>query len=873
MRALEESILRQDPGLLPRLADRPATERHSAGPRAPSTDAGLAGRARELAAVDDVLAAAARCRGRTVVIRGEPGIGKTRFAEEVLGRARAAGFRCGRGTWDPDGSPPLWGWTRAARAVFGSDQALAATEGGVRDAASESYRLAETLLTAVGSGPPVLLVLDDVHWADADSLRLIRRVAADVADVPVVLVVALRNSPADADGSLADLLGALARLDPLRIDLAGLDEAAIVSCVAVSTGVEISPEIATELVARTDGNPFFVTEVARLLASEGALARPDSSVWRTVPSGVRDVVRQRLAGLPDATSQILAVAAVAGRSFEPAVVEQAAACSPVDVDEALASAIALGLVDEPAPGRYRFTHSLVRDAVYEMLPAPARARTHLLVATALEDAHAGRIPDHAAELAEHYRLAGTAHARSGWTFARRAGESAATRSAHAEALRLFTLAVELQERDPLTSPEERESVRVGRGRALLRLGRPIDAWPEFATAGTSALRRSDPAAAARILLEITHSAVWGWRTRAQVDHAAIDLWNEVLACRDGALTAALRARVEAALAVEHLSRPDGADTSLRLIDSAVARLRTTDAGPQDMGAVLQLAALAIARTDLLHRRAALAEELVERAARAGDECAGARALTQRAGIRAEAGRLEEAHSDLVRAQQLAERHSLPQVLLVSGWGLALLRQVHGDLAGAEEDIDRLERLEHTLATPGVGIGLAQRTTIRWVQGRLGELEPVLRQAAAYQPSELRDLHAMALVEAGRAEEARRMLGPWGEQPAVIRDYLWISLTVLRAWLWLEFADRGLATDDAVADLRRQLTPYADRLASGGLSALFLGSVSHTLARLAAADGDPVAARAHARTALDTHRSLGLEPWTARTEALLARLPD
>ncbi len=357
-----------------------------------------------------------------------------------------------------------------------------------------------------------------------------------------------------------------------------------------------------------------------------------------------------------------------------------------------------------------------------------------------------------------------------------------------------------------------------------------------------------------MLLEITDGAVWGWRIRSQVDDAAIRLWQAVLDTPHGVLSPSLRARVEAALAVEHLYVAADADTSVRLVDSALERLRAAGAGQQDMDAVLQLASSALARPHLLHRRVALADELVERAARAGDEPALAFALTQRAGVRGELGRLEEAHSDLLRAHQLAERHSLPQVLLISGWGLALLRQARGDLAGAEDDVVRLERLEHTLATPGVGIGMAQRTTIRWAQGRLAELEPALRQAAEYQPTELRDLHAMALVEAGRAEEARRLLGPWAEQPAVIRDYLWISLTVLRAWLWLELRDRGCATDDAIADLRRQLAPYADRLAAGGMSAIFLGSVAHALARLAAADDDPVAARAYAQDALDTHRS-------------------
>jgi hypothetical protein len=763
--------------------------------------------------------------------------------------------------------------TRAVRAAFGSDASLAPTPVGVRDAASESYRLAEALLAEVRGGPPVLLVLDDVHWADDDSLRLIRRVAAELAGTPLVLVVALRVSPADTGPAVRDLLGALARLDPVRCDLAGLDAAAVASCVASATGVTIPTEVATELVARTDGNPFFVTEMARLLAAEGALTRPGAPGWRSVPGGVRDVVRQRLAQLPAATSRILAVAAVAGRSFELSAVEQAAGCSSAEIDDAMESALALGLVDVQTPGRYRFTHALVRDAVYETLPAPARTRTHAGVAAALEDALAGQIAEHTTELAEHYRLAGDAYARSGWSFARRAGETAAARSAHAEARRLFAMAAELQERDPLATPEEREAVHVGLGRALLGIGRPIEAWPAFAAAGESALRREDPAAAARMLLEITHGAVWGWRIRSQVDADAIRLWQAVLDAPDGVLSPAVRARAEAALAVEHLYVPESSDVSIRLADDAIARVRTADAEPHEMDAVLQLASLAVPRLDLLPRRLALADELTERATTAGNEPALALALTQRAGSRAELGRLDDAHSDLLRARQLAERHSLPQVLLISGWGLALLRQAHGDLVGAEDDVDRLEKLEHTLAMPGVGIGLGQRATIRWAQGRLAECEPVLRRAAEHQVTEMRDLHALALVEAGRAEEARRLLGPWSEQPPLFRDYLWISLTALRAWLWLALRSNGCATDEAIAQLRRQLTPYADRLASGGLSAFFLGSVEHTLALLAEADGDPVAARTHARTALEKHRSLRLEPWTARTEELLARLPE
>ena len=533
LRQLEAAVLRQDPALdlrtpVPVVPPAPAAP----GP----TPAGLAGRDGELAAVDRVLAAAATGRGRVVLVLGEPGIGKTRFTEAVLARAASAGARTGRGSWEPDGSPPLEGWTAATRAALGRPGVLAPTPGAARDAAAESYRLAEALLTEVGGGPPVVLVLDDVHWADTDSLRLLRRVAARLATVPLVLVVALRAAAGDTPAPVADLLGALARLDPLRLELAGLDAGAVVASVAEATGIGLSTDVAEELVARTSGNPFFVGEVVRLLAAEDALADPRAAAWRTVPRGVRDVVRQRLAELTPPTVRVLAVAAVAGRAFDLPVVEQAAGRSGAEVDEAVESALALGLVEEDGPGRYRFPHALVRDAVYETLPAPARARAHADVAAALEDWHASHVADHAAELAEHYRLGGAAHARSAWSFARRAAEAAAAGSAHDEARRLFALAAELQAHDATATAVERESVTVGLARALRRLGRPLEAWPLLAGAGAAALRREGPRRAAEVLLEITEGAVWGWRTRGSVDDSAIALWHAVLDDPDGGLS-------------------------------------------------------------------------------------------------------------------------------------------------------------------------------------------------------------------------------------------------------------------------------------------------------------------------------------------------
>lgn len=867
LRRLEGAVLRQDPSLDAR---SPAPQPPAAPAGSTTAPPGLVGRDAELAEVDRALAATGGGRGRVVLVLGEPGIGKTRFTEEVLARATAAGARTGRGAWEPDGSPPLEGWTAAARAALGRPGVLAPTPGESRDAAAESYRLAEALLAEVGDGPPVVLVLDDVHWADADSLRLVRRVAARLATVPLVLVVALRAAAGDTPAAVADLLGALARLDPLRLELHGLDAAAVVAAVEASTGIALPAGVAAELVARTSGNPFFVSEVVRLLAAEDALTDPHAPAWRTVPRGVRDVVRQRLAELPPATARVLAVAAVAGRGFDLPVVEQAAGRAGAEVDEAVEAALALGLVEERGPGRYRFPHALVRDAVYETLPAPARARAHADVAAALEDWHASRVADHAAELAEHYRLAGPAHARSGWAFARRAAEAAAAGSAHDEARRLFALAAELQAHDPAATAAEREAVTVGLARALRRLGRPLEAWPLLAGAGAAALRRGEARTAAEVLLEISDEAVWGWRMRGHVDEEAIALWHSVLAAL-GDSSPVLRARIQAALTIEYLYAPGAGDTITGLLDAAIGAARGAGFSDRERAAVLHVTTGALTRPDLLHRRTAVVDELVALHSRAGSEQGLALALTQRAAVRAELGRLDEAHSDVVRASGLAERYAMPQVLLIAGWALATYRQAHDDPAGAEADILRAERLEQTLAMPGIGIGLAQRAMMRWAEGRLGELEPALRQAAGHRTGELRELHALALVESGRAAQARLLLGAWPEQPDINPDYLWTSLTVLRAWVWLGLHEQGLAGPEVVSDLRRQLEPYADRYAVGGMSAFFFGSVEHTLARLAAAAGDVVAARRHAESAVHRHRAAGLDRWAQRSVELLAQL--
>lgn len=874
LRRLETLVLQQDASLdAPPAAapvpvatavapekDRAPAQRPAEVPADAPLGPALFGRAEALAATEQVVAEVAAGTGRVVLVSGEPGIGKSRFADAVVDAAEARGFRVGRGGWESEGSPPLWGWTRAVRQLLGDADLL---DAGQTDATAASFRQADTLLEALAGGPPSVLVLDDLHWADADSLRLLRRVAAGLADVPLLLVVATRDAPSEVGPVLAETLALLARLGVHRCDLGGLAGGDVRDWVSFHHGLAVSPQIADRIIERTGGNPFFVTELVRLLVAEGVLAQPHAESWASVPTGVRDVVRQRLAQVDPRSTPVVAAAAVAGREFDLAVV--ATACG-IDLDEALERLeplLMMGLLDEVGPGRTRFSHALVRDAVHDSLSPTVRARTHASVAAAIEGHHQGRVGEHAAELAEHYRLAGPAYARSAWLFAAAGADAAAARSAHDEALRLAVVAGELQAGDAEVTPSERERVALARARALVWLSRPLESWDPAAQAARSALDRGDAAAAAAALLVVTENLVWGWRGNPDWDDEAIALWQQVRAAV-GDADPATHAHLTAGLAFELSFRPGSHAESTRLAEEALTDVRRATSDKPSRLRVVQLATSALLHPEALARRAALHDEAIELASATADHAAVAAVLSSRASDRATLGRLDEARSDVQRAFDLATRHRLPQTLLVVGWIRSTLLQVDGRFDEAEELIAEQQAFAATLAMSGQGIELAQIASLRDLQGRLGELEPALAAAAPHHPA-FRELHALAMVAVGRLDELRLRLGAYAEQPAIHRNYMWLGLTAVRARAWAALGD-----PQAIADLRAQLAPYAEQLA-GTVAVTFQGCVHQTLGELALAAGEREVAADHLQRARATHERLGLPVWVARTDALLARL--
>jgi DNA-binding SARP family transcriptional activator/tetratricopeptide (TPR) repeat protein len=550
LRQLETGILRQDPGLdwtpppqepgpSPGEAGGSAGE---AGPalaasvtRSPQTDVDeLVGRDDQLAALDGVLAGAGGGRGRVVLVAGEPGIGKTRLAEEAARRGAAAGMQVAWGRChEGDGAPTLWPWTQVVRqlaaelgpgqlaAMLGPSAAwlgqlmpeLAEPAGPpgprpVADLGAARFQLNQAvagLLRRLAEARPLLVVVDDLHWADVPSLSLLAFLAGELNDARLVVVGTYRDVEALPGRPLADTLGALAR-EPVveRIALGGLDRADVARLIGRTIGGRPAEPLVQAVADRCGGNPFFITELLRLLQSERGLAAPDAAAAarREVPVGVRDVLRRRLARLPAQTSTVLTVAAVAGRGFDLDLIEAVTGLDDEPALDAAEAAVLAGLVieDDRAAGRYRFAHALVRETIYEDISRARRARLHARVAGALV-AVRGANPEPAAEMAYHcWQAAPVIGAARALPHLLRAGEQAAAQLAYEAADEQFARALELAGQLPASSQATEQEIhigaRLGTVRLVMRGFADPDAAQALARARSLALRagmRGEPA--------------------------------------------------------------------------------------------------------------------------------------------------------------------------------------------------------------------------------------------------------------------------------------------------------------------------------------------------------------------------------------------
>jgi predicted ATPase len=546
---------------------------------------GLVGRQRELEQLDAVLDLALAGRGRLVVLTGEPGIGKTALARAFVERAAARGASWAWGTcWDGGGAPAYWPWVQIVRSLSRSEDVATRREllgdnaawlasllpelsdtfappaqQSAMDSVQARFRFFDalaSLLSGAAERRPLVVVLDDLHWADASSLYALEFVARTLPDIPLLVIAAYRHLEAHARDELAAGLGGLARM-ATRLPLEGLDRDAVGRLAADrARGLGSGPPqgIPPAVHEASAGNPFYVDELVQLLARQGRLhdARAHGRPL-PLPDGVRDAIRRRLASLDAGSTQALSAAAVIGAEFRVATLASVLHVPPAEILEQLEAPYRAGIVVAIDPGRFTFQHALVRDTLLESIGATRRAHLHRVTAEALEELHRDDPEPRLAEIAHHFLHAATeAGAERAVRYAARAARQAIGQFGYEEAARLYERGLDVAASLPADEARACE-LQQGLGEALMRAGDVEGAQRALRAAAEHARRLDDPQRLAQAALASTLGSL----SPGLVEAELVALLEEALARLDAvrcddrerrALEDALRCRLRVQLA-------------------------------------------------------------------------------------------------------------------------------------------------------------------------------------------------------------------------------------------------------------------------------------------------------------------------------------
>jgi class 3 adenylate cyclase/tetratricopeptide (TPR) repeat protein len=837
---------------------------------------------------------------RAVMLGGEPGIGKTRLASELGQVLRAEGALVLAGRCDEDLGVPYQPFVEALRHyvdhashlrlgrhagelarlvpelaghVPGLPEPLSA------DPETERYRLFDAVagwLVEASAETPVLLVLDDLHWAAKPTVLLLRHVLRSPEPMRVLVVGTYRDTDIGRADPLTDFLGDLHRLGGAeRLSLSGLDGAGVAAFIEQAAGHQLDEEgeaLVAAVWRETEGNPFFTTEVIRHLAESGVVEQREDRWVVTrepedfgIPEGVRDVVGRRLARLSDEENQVLACSAVIGLEFEPRIVQAAGGFTEGTVITALERAVATRLVVE-VPGavpRNRFAHALVRATLYDELTAARRVSLHRRVAEAIESVHGALLDDHLPALAHHWGRA-TGHAEAGGRaveYATRAGDRALGQLAHDEAAVYYRQALEILDLAGGGQETQRLELLISRGEAERRAGDATHRQT-LLDAARLAERLGDADALARAALANTRGF---WGSIGQVDHERVGAMQAALAVL-GSEQPATRARILVILAGELVYGPDPGEFR-RLADAALALAREID-DVATLAEVLLSRGTALLGADTVRERLAETEELLRLTDQLGDPLTTCRAEFVRLLVALEMGLSREAERCREAGSRLADELGQPflrWLFLMERVNVALLR---GEFEDAERFVYETLAAGEAADQPDARIFFgSQLGHLRLEQGRLAELAEGIETAAAMAPAMPAWQAHMALLhcETGREDEARNALaGICDVSERFPHEGSWTRGLGLAAMVAANVGDEVSA-----GRIYAMFAPYAGQAAASGV--LFFGAVDHYLGLLAGVMGRFDEAEAHFAAAERFHDDMGARPWLARTRLEWGRL--
>jgi DNA-binding SARP family transcriptional activator/tetratricopeptide (TPR) repeat protein len=881
-------------------AERTVTERSTPAPARPAATAlpffatrsraAFVGRHAELESLRRHLERATAGERQLVLLEGEPGIGKTRLAARFAAECHAAGATVLYGRCDAETLIPYQPFIEAVRThvaqvprselrarlgVHAQELARVLPElaqdgadaGAAAGVPTERYRLFEAVsavLVDAARSRPVLLVLDDLHWADRPTLLMLRQAVRATEGAPLLVLVTYRDT--ERGDALLDTLADLRREHFLeRIALRGLAERDAAALVHQLITDELRGGVDEALLGEAMGNPFFLEEMIRGIGAGSAPAREghvDADRRPPVPEGIREVLGRRMARLSESTRRLLRAASVIGREFPLEVLEEVAGMSEDELDagleEATTAQVILEIPDEY--GRYAFSHALIRQTLYDDLSATRRARLHGRVAEILE-ALAGDDPAILSSLAYHFfRAPPVTGLPKAVEYAERAARHADGQLAYEEAARLYELAAHGLER---LGPDDPRKARLlpALGEAHVKAGNSAAARAAFSAAHALARARGDAEGVARAALGYGATAhiVGGVVNRTTV--ARLEEALEAIGEED----TPLRARLLARLAIELRFSGEGERERVAALPAEAMGVAERLGDPASIGYALIARHWCLWGPENVQDRLATADDLLELARRSRDKNLQRQGHQWRMMDLLELGDIVAVDAEIAAFERLAqERRRLFEQFYVQ-----LFRAMRAILAGRFDEVEALAReamrLGERVQDPNASQAwLLQMLALRREQGRLAEMtEPVADHVARFPAIPgWRCVRAHVPAQLGEEEAARAELDALarGGFAALPIDGLWLGGIALLAEVAADLGDASHA-----AALYERLLPYAHRNVTLGWVSVCIGSASRPLGLLAALLDEPEVAGRHFEEALELHARMGAEPLLARTE--------